>query len=393
LNGNRHYLDHNATTSLRVEARDAMVAAMDLVGAASSVHAEGRAASALAEVSRQAVADLVGALPSKVIFVSGATEANNLALTPHWSRGADHRVLDRCLIAAVEHPSVLNGARFSPDRVETMPVDEVGRADIEVWSRRMAAMRAADERPLVSLMLANNETGVMQPVADIARLVRQAGGLMHSDAAQAAGKVPIAIAELGVDALTVSAHKLGGPAGIGALVLGADDLHLADPLIRGGGQERGNRAGTENLVAIAGFGAAAAAARRGIEAETAHQLALREQVEAGLRAISPNVTIFGKSVARLANTVCFAEAGIPAETALIALDLKGYAVSSGSACSSGKVKRSHVLAAMGVREELAEGAIRVSVGRTTSRNDVEAFLATWKGVRDGLYGARRARAA
>jgi cysteine desulfurase len=389
----RIYLDHNATTPLRPEARRAMLAAMEMCGSASSPHGEGRAVRHVIEEARQAVAKLVDALPENVIFVSGATEANNMALTPHWQSGPIVAPLDRCLVSGVEHVSVLAATRFPEGRFETLPVEANGVVDVAFCACRMAGLDAARERPLVSLMTANNETGVLQPVRAVATEVHKVGGILHSDAAQAAGKIALSIDALGADLLTVSSHKIGGPVGAGALVLAAGTLHLTERLIRGGGQEKGARGGTENLVAIAGFGAAALAALYDLGAEAGRQRTLRDRLEAGLRAGSRGVVVFGEEAERLPNTICFAEPGIPAQTALIALDLAGVAISSGSACSSGKVSASHVLAAMGAGRDLSAGALRISLGRTTSAQEVDAFLSAWGKVRERIWERRRAEVA
>jgi cysteine desulfurase len=388
----RLYLDHNATTPLRPEAREAMLSALDLSAAASSPHAEGRRARAVVEAARTEVAALVGAHPADVLFTSGATEANATALTPHWQVGRDARPLDRLITSTIEHASVLAGSRF-PTLAERLPVGPDGRAEVEPWRQRMSELRQAGERPLVSLMLANNETGVLQPVAEIAAAVHEAGGLLHCDAAQAAGKVPVAIARLGADLLTLSGHKLGGPQGVGALVKAGDTLHLSDPLLRGGGQERGLRSGTENVPAIAGFGAAAAAARKAQAADGERLCALRDHVEAVLRERHPGLLVFGDTMPRLPNTLAFAIPGLAAETLLMALDLAGIAVSSGSACSSGKVKPSHVLAAMGIPDEVLRGALRLSLGTTTTSAEVETFLEAFNRTVEGLHVRRRSRAA
>jgi cysteine desulfurase len=387
----RVYLDHNATTALRPEARDALTAALEVVGAASSVHREGREARKVVERAREQVARLVGVPAEAVSFTSGATEANNTALSPHWVARRNGRGCDRALVSAIEHASILNGSRFEPSRRETLPVTADGVADLAAWTARLSAVARAGETPLVSLMLANNETGALQPVREVADIVRSTGGLMHCDAAQAAGKVPISGVSLGADLLSLSSHKIGGPAGVGALVATSDEWHLGEPLIRGGGQERGARAGTENVAGIAGFGAAAAASLRDLAAEAVRLHALRERVEGAVR--EAGAVIFAEAVDRLPNTVCFARPGVPAETALIALDLAGVAVSSGSACSSGKVRASHVLEAMGVAAEVVPGAIRVSLGRTTTPGDVETFLSAWNRVLDSIHGRRKVRAA
>lgn len=373
----RIYLDWNATAPLRPEARAAVVAALERVGNPSSVHAEGRAARRLVEEAREQVAALTGAEPRDVTFTSGGTEANALALTPAIQVGGDKSPRDRLLVSAIEHPSVRAGGRFRPDAMEDIPVTAEGIVDLAALEARLSALAAQGvARPLVSIMLANNETGVIQPVAEAAAIAHGAGGLMHVDAVQGAGKIPCDIKALGADLVTLSAHKLGGPKGVGALVRRAD-LHIADPAIKGGGQERGTRAGTENVAGIAGFGAAAAAAKLNLAEEGARITILRDRLEAGLGAISTETVIFGASVARVPNTTSFAVPGMKAETALIALDLDGVAVSSGSACSSGKVSASHVLAAMGVDPGLARGAIRVSLGFSTTEADVDCFLDAW----------------
>jgi cysteine desulfurase len=364
-----------------------MAAALDLVGNPSSVHAEGRAARRLVEHARAEVAALVGANAAGVIFTSGGSEANMLALTPAIEVARDTRPRQCLLVTGIEHPSVRAGGRFPPDAIATLNVDAAGRLDLTA----LAAALAGASRPLVSIMLANNETGVVQPVAEAAAMVHAAGGLLHVDAVQAAGRIPCNINEGGADLLTVSAHKLGGPKGAGALIRRSDDLHLPDPLIRGGSQERGVRAGTENVAAIAGFGAAAAAAGCNLAAEVARMQALRDRLEAGLRAITPEAVIFGTQAERLPNTTLFAVSGMKAETAVIAFDLEGIAVSSGAACSSGRVEPSHVLAAMGVSPALARGAVRLSLGRTTAEADIERCLAAWRKVASALCKGSKER--
>jgi cysteine desulfurase len=370
---NRIYFDWNATAPLRKEARAAALAALDVNGNPSSVHGEGRAAHRLIELAREQVAALVGAQPRNVVFTSGGTEANTLALAPAAAR-------DRLLVSAIEHPSVLAGGRFPSGSVERLPVTGSGALDVATLERRLAALGS---RALVSLMLANNETGVVQPVAQAAQLIHATGGVLHVDAVQAAGRIPCDINALGVDLLTLSGHKIGGPKGIGALV-GRTQFPLVDALIKGGGQERGLRAGTENVAGIAGFGAAAAAAREGFSAEAAYMAALRDRLEAGLKAASPGVVIFGTESERLPNTTLFAVPGLKAETAVIALDLEGVAVSAGAACSSGKVQPSHVLAAMGVPSHLARAGVRVSLGPSTTESEVDRFIEAWIKVSGSL---------
>jgi cysteine desulfurase len=370
----RAYFDWNATAPLREVARQALQDSFAVSGNPSSVHAEGRVARRLVEEARERVALLAGARPVDVIFTSSGTEANALALTPLIETADEKRPRDRLLLSAIEHASVRTGGRFPRDAVEDVPVDADGRLDLAGLTQALA--RAS--RPLVSVMLANNETGVIQPVAEAAALTHAAGGLVHVDAVQAAGRIACDIGGLGADLLTLSAHKIGGPKGIGALIRERDDIHFADPLIRGGGQERGMRAGTENVAGIAAFGAAAAAALARATEEAAAMLALRTRLEAELRAITPQAVIFGESVERLPNTTLFALPGMKAETAVIAFDLEGIAISSGAACSSGKVQPSHVLAAMGVSPALVQGAVRVSLGWGTTERDIERFLDAWR---------------
>ena len=363
----RTYFDWNATAPLRPEARAAMVSTLELTGNASSVHAEGRAARRLVEQAREQVAALAGAEAKNVIFTSGATEANMLALTSAIEIGGRKSLRDRLFVSAIEHPSVRSGGRFPAEQVEELPVTGAGVLDLHAL--RSAIARA--ERPLVSVMLANNETGVIQPIRQIADIVHSANGVLHVDAVQGPGRIDCRIGELGADLMSLSAHKLGGPQGAGALV-SRGDVHIAEPLIKGGGQERSLRAGTENVAAIAGFGAAAAIAAK--QADAARMAGLRDRVEAGIKAALPDAVIFGQNAPRLPNTTLFTVPGMKAETAIIAFDLNGIAVSSGSACSSGKVQASHVLAAMGVEPILAQGAVRVSLGWSTTEREIENLL-------------------
>jgi cysteine desulfurase len=370
----RVYFDWNATAPLREAARQALQDALAVPGNPSSVHAEGRAARRLVEDARERVARLAGARPADVIFTSSGTEANALALSPDIETADEKRPRDRFFMSAIEHASVRTGGRFPRAAVEDLPVDADGRLDLAGLAQSLA--RAS--RPLVSIMLANNETGVVQPVAEAAVLVHAAGGLLHVDAVQAAGRIACDIDTLGADLLTLSAHKIGGPKGVGALIRSRADIHFADPLLRGGGQERGMRAGTENVPGIAAFGAAAAASLTRRAEEAAAMLTQRNRLEAGLKAITPQAIIFGEGTERLPNTTLFALPGMKAETGVIAFDLEGVAVSSGSACSSGKVQPSHVLAAMGVSPALAQGAVRASLGWGTTERDIERFLEAWR---------------
>jgi cysteine desulfurase len=369
------YLDWNATGKLRPQARAAVTAALEVTGNPSSIHAAGRAARRLVEDAREKVAVLVGAAAREVVFTSGGTEANMLALTPALG--------DVLLVSAIEHPSVRAGGRFAA--VEEIPAKADGVVDLAALERRLGTV----SRPLVSIMLANNETGVIQPVAEAAGIVHAAGGVLHVDAVQGPGRIECDFGMLGADLMTLSGHKLGGPQGVGALIR-RDGLPL-DALVKGGGQERGARAGTENVAAIAGFGAAADAARTALSDEAGHMTGLRDRLETGLMAIAPEAVIFGGDATRLPNTTLFSVPGMKAETAVIAFDLEGVAVSSGAACSSGKVAPSHVLAAMGVESGLARGAIRVSLGYSTSGGDIEIILKAWAKLYESLYKARKQR--
>jgi len=373
----RIYLDWNATAPLRSEVRAAMASAWDLSGNPSSVHAEGRQARHLVEEARGVLAQALGAPPRNIVFTSGGTEANALALSPGLYREAG-RPVERLLVSAIEHTSVLAGGRFAPDRIGSVPVTPSGLVDLDA----LGAILASGPPALVSLMAANNETGAVQPVAEAAAAVHAAGSLLHVDAIQAFGKIPINMSRLGADLLTLSAHKIGGPKGVGALVIG-EGVSGLDPLLRGGGQERGRRAGTEDVAGIAGFGAATAAAVAAMAADLPRIEGLRNRLEAGLRE-QAGITIFSADVARLPNTILFTASGLKAETAVISFDLEGVAVSSGSACSSGKVQPSHVLLAMGVGPGEAQGAVRLSLGWSTSDRDVDRCLEAWRKLRRHL---------
>ncbi len=369
------YLDWNATARLRPQARDAMLAALDAGGNPSSVHGAGRQARRTVERAREQVAALAGVEPRQVVFTSGGTEANAIALSPALG--------DSLVVSAVEHPSVRSGGRFGT--FTDIPVTPAGVVDL-------AALRTLLERsprPLVSIMLANNETGAIQPVAEAAEIVHAAGGLLHVDAVQGPGRIPTGFDALGIDLMTLAAHKFGGPQGVGALIK-RESIDL-DALVRGGGQERGARAGTENVPGIAGLGAAAAAVAANWEEEASRMAGLRHRLEAGLAALSPEAVVFAVDAPRLPNTTLFAVPGLKAETAVIGFDLEGICVSSGSACSSGKVAASHVLSAMGADPALAGGAIRVSLGYGTTDSDVERFLKAWAKLAEGLYKSRKLR--
>ena len=373
----RVYLDWNATTPLRDEARRAVSDALDLPGNASSVHAEGREARKWIESARSAVAKAVGIVPRNVVFTSGGTEANALALAPNLRRGTGPAV-ERLVVSAIEHASVLSGGRFPRELIETVRVTPAGVVDLD----HLRQLLRAGPPALASVMLANNETGAIQPIAEVAEIVHAAGGLLHVDAIQAFGKTPLDMAETGADLLTLSAHKIGGPKGVGALVL-SEGVSGLEPLLRGGGQELSRRAGTENVAGIAAFGAAAAAAMAALPAEGRRLEALRERLEDGLR-LTPGVIVFSDSGQRLPNTTLFTAPGLKAETAVIGFDLAGIAVSSGSACSSGKVQASHVLEAMGFEPDIAQGAVRLSMGWSTRDADVDRCLEAWRKLAGNL---------
>lgn len=367
----RVYLDWNATTPLRAEARAAMLAAYDLVGNPSSVHAEGREARRLVEDARGVLAAAVGALPRNVVFTSAGTEANALALV-RGLRGPSGGPVERLLVSAVEHASVLAGSRFPAERTSLIPVTRSGVVDLE----HLKAQLGGGPPALVSIMAANNETGVLQPLAEAARIVHEAGGLLHVDAIQALGKISFDIRDVGADLATFSAHKIGGPKGVGALVV-AEGLAGLEPVLRGGGQELNRRAGTENVAGIAGFGAAAKVALQLLPEDMERIASLRDHLENGIRATA-RATVFADGVKRLPNTVLFTAPGLKAETAVIGFDLAGVAVSSGSACSSGKVQPSHVLSAMGYDPMVAQGAVRLSLGWSTEPDDINRALEAWR---------------
>jgi cysteine desulfurase len=385
MSGARTYLDWNAGAPLRPEARAAVMAALDVTGNPSSPHSEGRRARAIVEDAREQVAALVGARPAEVVFTSGATEANNAVVTGGW---------DTVLLARIEHDSVLapvrglegNGRR----RVLELAVDANGVLDLgSLDERTRQAREAGAGRSLLTLQLANNETGVVQPVAAAAAAARRQGLSVHTDAVQAAGRIPVSLAPLGVDYLSLSAHKLGGPKGVGALVV--REGAALPPFIAGGGQERRRRAGTENVPAIAGFGAAARAAVRDLETVDRVR-ALRDRIEAEVRAATPSAVVIGVDAERLPNTASVTLPGVSAETLVIALDLAGVAVSAGAACSSGKVGASHVLEAMGLEPALARAAIRVSLGWSSTERDVAAFAGAWAQVAARAAARHRERA-
>jgi cysteine desulfurase len=373
------YLDYNATAPIRPEARDAVLRAFETAGNPSSVHASGRAARDLVETARAQVASLVGVVPGSVTFVSGGTEANALAIGSAAFAG-----FNRIIVSEGEHDAVLETAAASGLQVLKMPIDADGVARLD-W---LEEALCDDGRALVCLMLANNETGVIQPVAEASVLVRAADGWLHVDAVQAAGKIAIDFTALGADTLALSAHKLGGPQGVGALVAGTRATIVRQQ--HGGGQERGRRAGTENVAGIAGFGAAAEAARKNLEGlgdlpSMANQGTWRDALAERLKAAG--AVVLGEGAQRLPQTLCLAAEGFASQIQVMNLDLAGVMVSAGSACSSGKVKASRVVEAMG-RSDLAPFALRVSGGWASTEQDWiscgDAWLAAYSRI-----GARR----
>ncbi len=360
------YLDHNATTPVRPEAIAAITDALTLEGNPSSIHAAGRAAKAVMEKARDQIAIATGASAAEVVFTSGGTEANGATL-----KGSGAKYL---VVSATEHDSIISGAEATGLPVHVVPVNGAGLLDLGVLKAVLAREGAGG---LVSVMLANNETGVVQPIRTIADIARDHGAKVHCDAVQALGKIQVDVTALGVDYLSVSAHKIGGPKGVGALIVRAG-LDIA-PLVTGGGQEKGRRSGTENLIGIAGFGAAASV----VDASLQHMHSLktlRDAMEAKLLAIAPQAVVFGQDADRLPNTTCIGMPGVRNELQVMAFDLEGLCISAGSACSSGKVASSHVLAAMHVDDAIGGNAIRISLGWNTQSAEVDKMVKAWEEI-------------
>lgn len=366
----RAYLDHNATTMLRPEAAAAVMRALAApgtgLGNASSVHAEGRAARKLVETARAEVKALVNAVGAELVFTSGGTEAAHMAF--HAAKAA--MGVERLIVCAIEHDAVRSPARKSGLPLSWLPVGRDGAADLTA----LKALLAEPGKPLVALMWANNETGVIQPVAEAVALTHEAGGILLSDAVQAAGKVVIDFAGADVDMMLLAGHKLGGPLGTGALIY--REALPFEALQVGGGQEMRRRAGSENVPGIAGFGAAARAAHAALDGFAALAL-LRDMLEDRIGEIAPDAVFFGKNEARLPNTSYVSAPGLDAERLVMMLDLEGIAVSAGAACSSGKVGRPHVLDAMGIEEGISKGAVRASLGWPSTEDDVNRFVESW----------------
>ncbi|GDX38125.1 cysteine desulfurase [Methylocystaceae bacterium] len=379
----RIYLDHNATSPLRPEAREAMLAALGSPFNPSSVHTEGRKGKSLLESARETIARGIGGKPKNLIFTASATEAANLALTPALLSGQDRRPIDRLLIAGGEHPAIFQGHRFSPQAIEILPLEKNGQLSLEAL--QTAISRYPGKKLALALQAVNNETGVIQPIEMACDLIKKEAGIFICDATQAIGRVELSLETVKADLLFFSSHKLGGPAGAGALIIASDDLAIQDILIKGGGQEAGRRAGTENIPAVVGFAAAFKSALADLNKERPRLKQLQQDVEDYLVAIGSSYVVFGQQSPRSPNTVTFAIPEIDSQTLLIALDLAGVAVSSGSACSSGKVKESHVLSAMGVREK---SALRISLGWSSTKRDVEEFGIILKNVVRDIHSRR-----
>jgi len=383
----RHSLDANATSPLRPEARRALLEALDGAdGNASSVHRDGQRARAAIETARTRIAALLGADPYDVVLTGSGTESNNLAL--YGAALAAPKDRRRIVATAFEHPSVLEPLRDLALRgfeLVTVSPDASGRVRVE----EIVAAADPGRTALVSVMLANHEVGTLQPVAAVAAALAGRGVVIHTDAAQACGRVPVDVASLGVDLLSVAAHKLGGPQGIGALWV-RPGVRLV-PHLRGGGQERGRRPGTENAALLAGFGAAAEAAARDLETDRARLRALRDRLEQRALVLDPGIEVHGRGAERLPNTTSLTLPGLGAEEAVIAFDLEGVAVSAGPACSSGTVRGSASLRAMG-REDGAASAIRISLSHASGPQDVDAFLRALQAILARRAGATAAAA-
>lgn len=362
------YLDYNATAPTRPEAIEGVTKAMGEAHNASAVHGFGREGRKMVEAAREEISKLVNAPATQVIFNSGATEGNNTVL--------NHFKGERILASIIEHPAVLEAT----DNIEHIPVTPEGVIDLTALEDMLKAQKTG----LVSVMLVNNETGVIQPIAEVSALAHKHGVLLHCDAVQAAGRIEIDMAKLGIDFLTLSSHKLGGPQGVGALVLGL--CGETPTLLYGGGQEKSARAGTENVAGIVGFGIAAKIARDEMKDYQSQTRALQKKLEDSLE----GVKIYGSENERVSNTTLFSMPGASSETLLMALDLEGIAVSNGSACSSGRVEASHVLKAMKASDAEASGALRISTGWDTKEEDIDRFLEVWQKIYTRMKEKKRA---
>ncbi len=376
----RIYLDYNATAPVFPKVRALVSEILEKTGNPSSIHTEGRNAKTILEKARRQVAQLVGAQAGQVIFTSGGTEANNLVLSPAVTRKEKGQSA-QLYVSATEHDSVLAGGRFEQEQITRIPVNTLGQLDLDVLEQLLQKQSVlSDNSFMVSVMAANNETGLLQNIETIGALVHQFGGLFHVDAVQAAGKIALDFEGLPVDFLSLSAHKIGGLQGVGALIAKQPELLLNDVLIKGGGQEKFRRGGTQNVSGIVSFGVAAEQAAQALASEQERLGGLRSRLIDGLAKVNDKVVIVGQGAERLPNTVCFLSDGLKAENMLMVFDLAGIAVSSGSACGSGKVSISHVLQAMGYEEKLCYSAIRVSLGWQSKQQDIDAFLKVYTDI-------------
>lgn len=359
---NKIYLDYNATAPIRPEVRDLVIEVMGCIGNASSVHGYGRAARKYVEDARQQVADMVEVEATQVIFTSGATEATNAALHPYKDK--------RVLISAIEHPAVFDSAPHA----EKIPVDTKGLVDMDAYKQ---LLHNGEAPALVSVMIVNSETGVIQPIKEMAAMAKQVGAKFHTEIVQAAGRIPINMNDLGVHYMSLSAHKFAGPQGVGALIVAKG----TEPpkFMRGGGQEKNCRGGTHNTPGIAGMGLAAKMATDNI-ATYQQTTKMRDDLESKMIAIAPRAVIYSKDAPRVGNTINIGLPDVPAQTQLMALDLDGIAVSSGSACSSGSFKPSHVLMAMGITDKAATESLRISMGWATKQSDLDQFFESWSKI-------------
>ena len=385
----RVYMDYNATAPLLSCAKDAMILAMDELGNPSSVHREGQMARRMINQARAQVAHLCDADPAHVTFVSGATEAAYHLLTPDYKMGRSPIKVAKLYISAVEHPCVLSGGRFESGDVEIIAVDSQGRINLDALQQALSNHDHEQGLPMLALQVANNETGVLQPVEKAIELAKAHKAITVLDAVQAAGKIEFSMGNIGADFAFISAHKLGGPKGVGAIISQGEVL-MPKPLISGGGHEKGHRGGTENLIGIAGFGASCLFAKENIYNFYKFSK-LRDQIEGNISKIAPDIVIYGREVERISNTICFSLPDTKSETLQIAFDIDGIAASSGSACSSGKVGESHVLAAMGA--DTKAGALRISMGHGTSDEDVKAFMSAFERINKRRLDRRKVAAA
>lgn len=381
-------MDYNATAPLLPSAKDAMIQAMDESGNPSSVHREGQMARRMINRAREHVANLCDADPAHVTFISGATEAACHLLTPNYKMGRSAINISKLYISAVEHPCVLAGGRFNASDVVIVAADGNGRLDLDDLEQKLGAHDDEQGLPMLALQGANNETGVLHPVEKALEIAKSHKAITVLDAVQAAGKIEFSMRTLGADFAFISAHKIGGPKGVGAIISQGEIL-MPEPLVSGGGHEKGHRGGTENLIGIIGFGASCLFAKENLS-KFLQLSKIRDETEERISNIAPDIMIYGKGIQRIANTICFSLPDTKSETLQIAFDIDGVATSSGSACSSGKVGESHVLAAMGA--DTSAGALRVSIGHGTTEDDIAAFLSAFEKINTRRL-QRRAEAA